>query len=89
MATHSISCLENPHGQRSLVGYSPWGCKELGTTERLNTTEHLSLSLKWIKTYCTAQGTLLCGSPGGRGGWGRMGTHVYVWLSPFAVHLNL
>ena len=24
------------HGQRSLVGYSPWGCKELDTTERLN-----------------------------------------------------
>ena len=23
------------HGQRSLVGYSPWGCKELDTTERL------------------------------------------------------
>ena len=21
------------HGQRSLVGYSPWGCKELDTTE--------------------------------------------------------
>ena len=21
------SCLENPHGQRSLAGYSPWGCK--------------------------------------------------------------
>ena len=21
-------CLENPHGQRSLAGYSPWGCKE-------------------------------------------------------------
>ena len=27
------SCLENPHGQRSLVGYSPWGCKELDMTE--------------------------------------------------------
>ena len=27
------SCLENPHGQRSLEGYSPWGCKELDTTE--------------------------------------------------------
>ena len=27
------SCLENPHGQKSLVGYSPWGCKELDTTE--------------------------------------------------------
>ena len=23
------SCLENPHGQRHLEGYSPWGCKEL------------------------------------------------------------
>ena len=25
------------HGQRSLVGYSPWGRKESDTTERLNT----------------------------------------------------
>jgi len=24
------------HGQRSLVGYSAWGCKESDTTERLN-----------------------------------------------------
>ena len=24
------------HGQRSLVGYSPQGCKELDTTERLS-----------------------------------------------------
>ena len=27
------SCLENPHGQRSLAGYSPWGHKELDTTQ--------------------------------------------------------
>ena len=27
------ACLENPHGQRSLVGYSPWGAKELDMTE--------------------------------------------------------
>ena len=27
------SCLENPHGQRGLTGYSPWGHKELETTE--------------------------------------------------------
>ena len=27
------SCLENPHGQRSLGGYSPWGRKESDTTE--------------------------------------------------------
>ena len=31
------SCLENPHGQRSLVGYSPWVHKESDTTERLST----------------------------------------------------
>ena len=31
------SYLENPHGQRSLAGYSPWGRKELDTTERLST----------------------------------------------------
>ena len=33
------SCLENPHGQGSLVGYSPWGCKESNVTERLSTRE--------------------------------------------------
>ena len=33
------SCLENPHGQRSLVGYSPWGCKESDTTERHSTAQ--------------------------------------------------
>ena len=27
------SCLENPHGQRSLAGYSPWGLKELDMTK--------------------------------------------------------
>ena len=27
------SCLESPHGQRSLVGYSPWGRKESNTIE--------------------------------------------------------
>ena len=31
------SCLENPHWQRSLVGYSPWGRKELDMTEWLST----------------------------------------------------
>ena len=29
------SCLENPHGQRSLAGYSPWGCKDSDMTEQL------------------------------------------------------
>ena len=33
------SCLENPQGWRSLVGYSPWGCKESDMTERLSTAQ--------------------------------------------------
>ena len=32
------SGLENPHGQRSLVGCSMWGCKESDTTEQLTHT---------------------------------------------------
>ena len=34
------SHLENPHGQRSLVAYSPWGCKESDMTERLSAHTH-------------------------------------------------
>ena len=30
------SCLENPHGQRNLGGYSPWGHEESDRTEQLS-----------------------------------------------------
>ena len=33
------SCLENPHGQRSLVGYGPQGHKESDATECQNTAQ--------------------------------------------------
>ena len=33
MTNHSVSLPGKSHGQRSLAGCSPWGCKELGTTE--------------------------------------------------------
>ena len=33
MATHSSILSREFHGQMSLVGYGPWGCKELDTTE--------------------------------------------------------
>ena len=33
------SCLENPHGQRSLAGYSPWCHKESDTTKQLSTAQ--------------------------------------------------
>ena len=33
MATHSCILAWKIHGQRSLMGYSAWGCKELARTE--------------------------------------------------------
>ena len=36
MATHSSIIAQKSHAERSLVGYSLWGCKELDTTEWLN-----------------------------------------------------
>ena len=33
---HQYSCLENPHGRRSLVSYSPWARKESDMTESLS-----------------------------------------------------
>ena len=29
------SCLENPHGQRNLTGFSPWGHKESDMTDQI------------------------------------------------------
>ena len=37
------SCLENPHGQRILMGYSPGSGKELDMTEQLSTAQHIVL----------------------------------------------
>ena len=46
------SCLEDPHGQRSLVGYSPWGCKESDVTEWLSTAQHLNdVSIKLEQSH--------------------------------------
>ena len=42
------SCLENRHGQRSLVGYSLWGLKKSDTTERLSTHAHYYMSTELI-----------------------------------------
>ena len=33
MATHPSILGSESYGQRSWAGYSPWGCKELDTTE--------------------------------------------------------
>ena len=47
MATQS--CLKNPHGQGSLVGYSPWSHKESDTAERLSTAQHDQVRGNWEK----------------------------------------
>ena len=40
MATHSSILPGESHGQRSLVGYGPWGHKESDRMERLSTSTH-------------------------------------------------
>ena len=43
MATHSSILAGESHAQRNLEGYSPWGCKESDTTERLNSNNNKHL----------------------------------------------
>ena len=43
------SCLRNPHGQSSLVGYSPWGCKESDTAGQLSTAQHMVVLFPVLK----------------------------------------
>ena len=40
MATHSSILTWKSHGQRSLAGWSPWGCKELGAMECVRARTH-------------------------------------------------
>ena len=42
------------HGQRILVGYNPWGCKELDMTEQLN--KHTYSSVGTINAFFFPQG---------------------------------
>ena len=47
------SCLENPHGQRSLAGYSPWSHKESDVTERLSPHTHTHTHTHTLNVYNT------------------------------------
>ena len=40
------------HGQRSLVGYGPWGCKESDPTERLHSLTRITLKYFIAKKNC-------------------------------------
>ena len=39
------------HGQRSLMGYSPWGCKESDMTERACVLLELTSGFIWVHHY--------------------------------------
>ena len=77
------------HGQRSLVGYSPWDCKELDTTEWLKeispgcSLEGMMLKLKLLyfghlmRRVDSLEKTLMLGGIGGRR---RRGQQRMRWL---------
>ena len=50
------SCLENPHGRRSLAGYSPWGHRELDTTEQLNSNDNNFNQWNWKHVWVSGPG---------------------------------
>ena len=46
MTTHSVFLPGESHGQRSLMGYSPWGLKES------DMTEHKHSNLVYLIIWC-------------------------------------
>ena len=58
---------ESP-GQRSLVGYSPWGCKESDITVQLTLFSHIQATAYEVEEKlrkCLKRGTLSLGSLSG------------------------
>ena len=60
-----VSLPGNFHGQRSLEGYSPWGCKQLDTTEWLSTLtpgglHACGLWTSLFKTVLTSKPPITC-----------------------------
>ena len=76
MAPHSSTLAWKIHGQRTLVGYSPWGREESNTTERLHFHFSLFTFMHWRRKWqptpvflpgeSQGQGSLV-----GCGLWGR------------------
>ena len=64
------SCLENSHGERSLVGCSPWGRKESDVTDRL----HFHALEKEMATHSSVLAWRIPGM-GEPGGLPFMGSH--------------
>ena len=50
------------HGQRSLVGYSPWGCKQLDTTEQVTLSQHQGYIYRYMHVLVAQLCPTLCDS---------------------------
>ena len=75
MAPHSSTLPGKSHGQRSLVGYSPWGRKQSDTTERLHFHFHFKLV-----------GECICS--GERSYWKYLPVKLLNQAGPFLMFLN-
>ena len=62
-----VLLLGKSHGQRSLVGCSPWGSEESDTTERFHLTFHFHVLGKEMETYSSVLAWRIpgTGEPGG------------------------
>ena len=54
MATHSSILPGEFHGQRSLVGHSPWDCQESDMTERLTFSLSPSIGVSGVRNLGAA-----------------------------------
>ena len=72
------------HGRRSLIGYSPWGCKESDQTERLHFHFHFQYHLVLAAHSCPTLDTLDC-SPPGSSVHGILQARILQWVAmPFS-----
>ena len=75
------SSLENPHGQRrSLVGHSPWGCKESDRAERLSTRKDPVSLYQRRHTYTWAKNETVDTK---MLSWLSLGSRKWGWFSLF------
>ena len=65
------SCLKNPHEQKSLAGYSPWGCKESDTTGRPSSAQHKDNERGFPGGSDVKESACNAGNPGSISGSGR------------------
>ena len=85
MALHSVFLPGKCHGQRSLVAYSPWGCKELDTTEWLSIYIHMSHDT-CLWSFTTTQLWSLPKWPFCHNGFSDL--EYYVWLENKKVQVS-